>query len=156
MPAAAMNLYFRATALAERLLPEALLLLVARLSVAVIFWFSGRTKVDGLMTITDMTHELFRSEYALPFVDPEIAAHAATWSEHIFPILLVLGIATRPAALGLLVMTAVIQIFVYPQAWPTHLSWASLLLLLIARGGGALSIDNLIARASWGRGNAST
>lgn len=139
--------YRGAASLADRLLPDDLLLLVARLAAAAIFFLSGRTKVEGLLTITDTTYELFRSEYALPFVVPEIAAHAATWSEHLFPILLMLGLATRPAALALLGMTATIQIFVYPDAWPTHLSWAGLLLPLIAKGGGALSIDRLIRRA---------
>lgn len=141
------NLYRNAASLAGRVLPESLLLLVARSGAAAIFWLSGRTKVEGTLTITDTTYELFRSEYALPLVDPEIAAHAATYSEHFFPILLVLGLATRPAALALLGMTATIQIFVYPDAWPTHLSWAGLLLPLIAKGGGALSLDRLIDRA---------
>lgn len=140
------NLYRDAASLAGRVLPETLLLLVSRFGAAAIFWFSGRTKVEGTLTITDTTYELFRSEYALPLIDPEIAAHAATYSEHFFPILLVLGLATRPAALALLGMTATIQIFVYPDAWPTHLSWAGLLLPLIARGGGALSLDRLIER----------
>jgi putative oxidoreductase len=139
-------LYRRATRLAERLLPDSLLLLVARVGVASIFFLSGRTKVEGVLTITDTTYELFRTEYALPFAPPEIAAHAATYSEHFFPILLVLGLATRPAALALLGMTTVIEIFVYPDAWPTHLSWAGLLLPLIAKGGGAWSLDRLIAR----------
>lgn len=138
--------YASAARLAQRLLPDALLLLVARLGIAAIFFLSGRTKVDGLLTITDGTYELFRTDYALPLVPPEIAAHAATYSEHAFPILLVLGLGTRPAALALLGMTTVIEVFVYPDAWPTHLSWAGLLLPLIAKGGGALSIDRLIAR----------
>ena len=139
-------LYRNAASLTGRLLPDDLLLFVARLGAAAIFFLSGRTKVEGLLTITDTTYELFRSEYALPLVDPEIAAHAATYSEHFFPILLVLGVATRPAALALLGMTATIQIFVYPDAWPTHLSWAGLLLPLIAKGGGAWSLDRLIRR----------
>ncbi len=85
---------------------------------------SGRTKVDGLLTVNDTAFELFRSDYALPFVKPEIAAYAATYSEHLFPLLLVLGLFTRFSALALLVMTSIIEIFVYPDAWPTHLSWA--------------------------------
>ena len=141
------NRYRNAASLAGRLLPDDLLLLVARFGAAAIFFLSGRTKVDGLLTISDTTYELFRSEYALPLVDPEIAAHAATYSEHFFPILLVLGVATRPAALALLGMTATIQIFVSPDAWPTHLSWVGLLLPLIAKGGGGWSIDRLIRRA---------
>ena len=77
-------------------------------------------------------------------VPPEIAAHAATYSEHLFPILLVLGLFTRPAAAALLGMTLTIQVFVYPDAWPTHLSWAAILLPLIARGGGRLSLDRAL------------
>jgi putative oxidoreductase len=128
-----LSLYRRACAGANRLIPEAALLLVARLGIASVFFLSGRTKVEGLLTITDATYELFRTDYALPFVDPVVAAHLATYCEHLFPILLVLGLFTRPAALALLGMTSVIEIFVYPDAWPTHLSWAGLLLPLVAR-----------------------
>jgi len=105
---------------------------------------SGRTKVDGLLTVNDTAFELFRSDYALPLVKPEIAAYAATYSEHLFPILLVLGLFTRVSALALLVMTSIIEIFVYPDAWPTHLSWAGLLLPLIALGGGKWSLDSTL------------
>ena len=125
-------------------MPEAFLLLVARLGAAAIFFLSGRTKVEGVIDITPSTYELFRTEYALPLVPPEIAAHAATYSEHLFPILLVLGLFTRPAAAALLGMTLTIQIFVYPDAWSTHLSWAAILLPLIARGGGRLSLDKAL------------
>lgn len=138
------TLYARGGMLAARLLPPALLLLVARLGIAAIFFLSGRTKVEGLLTITDSTYELFRTDYALPLVPPVIAAHLATYSEHFFPILLVLGLFTRPAALALLGMTTAIEVFVYPDAWPTHLSWAGLLLPLIAAGPGALSLDRLL------------
>ncbi len=137
-------LYARAGDLAARLLPPALLLLVARLGIAAIFFLSGRTKVEGWLTITDSTYELFRTDYALPLLPPAIAAHLATYSEHLFSILLVLGLFTRPAALALLGMTTVIELFVYPDAWPTHLSWAGLLLPLIAAGPGALSLDRLV------------
>ena len=130
----------------ERLLPPSVLLLTARVSAAAIFFLSGRTKVEGLLTIRPSTYELFRSEYALPPVPSELAAQLATASEHLFPILLVLGLFTRCAALGLLGMTAVIEIFVYPDAWPTHLSWAALLLPLLARGPGAFSLDGLLRR----------
>ncbi|USI73500.1 DoxX family protein [Sphingomonas morindae] len=136
--------YDRFDALAARLLPQSLLLLVARLGIAAVFFMSGRTKVDGVLHITDATYELFRTDYALPFMDPVVAAHAATYSEHLFPILLTLGLFTRPAALALLGMTSVIEIFVYPDAWPTHLSWAGLLLPLIAWGGGNWSLDRLL------------
>lgn len=131
----------------RQLIPDAALLLLARLGIAAVFLQSGRTKVEGLLTLTDGTYELFRTEYALPLISPVIAAHAATYSEHLFPILLVLGLFTRPAALALLGMTAVIEIFVYPDAWPTHLSWAALLLPLVVRGSGAWSLD----RRLWDR-----
>lgn len=124
--------------------PDALPLLVARLGIAAVFFQSGRTKVDGLLHITDGTYELFRTEYALPLVPPEVAAHAATYAEHLFPILLVLGLFTRGAAMALLGMTAAIEIFVYPDAWATHLSWTGLLLPLILRGGGEWSLDRLV------------
>jgi putative oxidoreductase len=126
------------------LIPSNLLLLVARFGVASVFFQSGRTKVEGLLTITDSTYSLFETEYALPLIPTDIAAHAATYSEHLFPILLVLGLFSRLGALGLFGMTAVIEIFVYPDAWPTHLSWAGLLLPIIACGPGAWSLDNLL------------
>lgn len=129
---------------AEKLLPEDLLLLVARLGIASVFFLSGRTKVDGILHITDATYDLFESEYHVPLLPPDIAAHAATYSEHLFSILLVLGLFTRFSALAFLGMTAVIEIFVYPDAWPTHLSWAGLLLPLIARGGGRFGLDRLL------------
>lgn len=135
---------------ADRILPPALLLLVARLGIASVFFLSGRTKVEGLLTIKDTTYELFRAEYALPLIPPDLAAQLATVSEHLFPILLVLGLFTRPAALALLGMTAVIEIFVYPDAWATHLSWAGLLLPLIARGGGRWSLDAMLWRRAPG------
>jgi len=130
--------------LAPRALPMSLLLLVQRLGIAAVFFLSGRTKVTGWFTISDDAFELFRTEYKLPLVPPEIATYAATFSEHFFPILLVLGLFTRYAALALLGMTTVIEIFVYPDAWPTHLSWAGLMLPLIAMGGGRFSLDRLI------------
>ena len=125
-------------------LSPAILLLVQRLGLAAIFFQSGRTKVEGLFTIPDTTVELFRSEYALPLLPPEVAAYMAAGAEHLFPLLLVLGLFTRLSAVALLAMTLVIQVFVYPDAWPTHLSWAGLLLPLIAMGGGRLSLDRLL------------
>lgn len=123
------------------LISDSWLVLVARLSIAAIFFMSGRTKVTGFLTITPSTYELFRTEYALPLISPELAAHLSTYSEHLFPMLLVLGLFARLSALALLGMTLVIEIFIYPDAWPTHLSWAGLLLLIIARGAGSLSLD---------------
>lgn len=128
----------------QRLLADSLLCLVARLGIASIFFLSGRTKVDGILTITPSTYELFQTEYRLPLVSPHMAAHLAAYAEHVFPILLVLGLFTRFSALALLGMTTVIEVFVYPDAWPTHLSWAGLLLLLIGRGAGKWSLDQLL------------
>ncbi|SDT30774.1 DoxX family protein [Pseudomonas prosekii] len=124
------------------LISDSFLVLVARIGIAAIFFMSGRTKVSDILTITPSTYELFRTEYALPLISPELAAHLSTYSEHLFPLLLVLGLFTRLSALALLGMTFVIEVFVYPDAWPTHLSWAGLLLIIIARGAGALSLDH--------------
>ncbi|NUQ17029.1 MAG: DoxX family protein [Sphingomonas sp.] len=122
-------------------LPDWLLPLVQRLGIAAVFFQSGRTKVEGLFTLTDSAFYLFQTEYRLPFIAPVPAAYITAASEHIFPILLVLGLFTRLSALALFTMTMVIEIFVYPDAWPTHLSWAAILLPLIARGGGRFSLD---------------
>ena len=129
--------------LLSRVITHDLLALASRLAMAAIFFQSGRTKVEGLLTVTPGAYELFRSEYKLPVVPPDIAAHLAAYAEHLFPLLLVLGIFTRLSAIALLGMTLTIQIFVYPDAWPTHLSWAALL-YLVGRGGGALSVDRLL------------
>ena len=137
-------LWNRAAASVDALINESFLGLIARISVAAIFFLSARTKVDGLLTVNDSAYTLFREEYKVPLLPPEFAAHMATYAEHLFPILLVLGLFTRLSALALLGMTAVIQIFVYPDAWPTHLSWAGLMLLLLARGGGAVSLDRAL------------
>jgi len=131
--------------LAERM-PDAFLLLVARLGIAAVFFQSGRTKVEGFLTIKPSTYDLFSAEYALPLIPPTVAAHLATYAEHLFPLLLVLGLMTRVSALALLGMTTVIEVFVYPDAWPTHLSWAGLLLPLLARGGGNWSLDRVLRR----------
>ena len=119
--------------------------LVTRFSIAGVFWQSGQTKVDGFR-VTESAIELFRSEYRLPVIDPSVGAHLAALAEHLFPLLLVLGLATRFSALALFGMTLVIQIFVYPDAWPTHGTWAACLLLLMTRGAGLISLDHLIAR----------
>lgn len=118
-----------------------LIALASRIAVAAIFFYSARTKVDGLLTLKDTTFLLFEEEYKVPLLPPEFAAYMATYAEHLFPILLVLGLFTRLSALALLGMTAVIQVFVYPDAWPTHLTWAVPMLYLIGRGGGAWTID---------------
>ena len=128
---------------ARKALPDDLLALIARLGVASVFFLSGRTKVDGILHITDSTYSLFETDYKLPLIPPDVAAHAATYSEHLFSILLVLGLFTRLSALAFLGMTLVIEVFVYPDAWSTHLSWAAILLLLIAKGGGKVSLDRV-------------
>lgn len=125
----------------SRLVTHDLLALGARVAIAAIFFMSGRTKVDGFLTVSDTAYTLFREDYKVPLIPPELAAHLATYAEHLFPVLLVLGLFTRFSALALLGMTAVIQVFVYPDAWPTHLSWATLMLYLIGRGAGTLSAD---------------
>lgn len=125
----------------SQLITDSVLSLVARIAIAGIFLMSGRTKVEGFLTITDSTYELFRSEYKLPLIPPEIAAHLAAYAEHLFPLLLILGLFSRLSALALLGMTLVIEIFVYPDAWVTHLSWAGLLLIILAKGAGPLSLD---------------
>ncbi|MBB1521443.1 DoxX family protein [Pseudomonas sp. SR9] len=123
--------------------------LLARLFPGAVFWQSGRTKVDGWQ-LSDNALYLFQEEYRLPLLAPITAAWLAVGAEHLLPLLLLLGLATRLAALGLLGMTLVIQTLVYPDAWATHGTWAVALLLLISHGGGRLSIDHLIARA-WRR-----
>ena len=118
---------------------------ITRVSVAAVFWRSGQTKVDG-WHVSDATLFLFKDEYKLPLIDPTLAASLATFAEHFFPVLLLLGLASRLSALALLVMTLVIEIFVYPDAWPTHGTWAACFLLLMAQGPGKLSLDHLIAQ----------
>lgn len=127
-------------------IPYALIALAARVFPAAVFWMSGQTKVEG-WHLKASAVTLFREEYRLPLVDPMIAAHAAAIAEHLFPALLVFGLASRIAAFALLFMTSVIEIFVYPDAWPTHGVWATCFLVVIARGPGPLSLDHLIARA---------
>lgn len=129
----------------DTLIPEWLIALVIRLGIAAVFFLSARTKVDGLLHVTDSTVYLFATEYRLPLLSPWLAAHIAAYAEHLFSLLIVIGLATRLSAAALLGMVLVIQIFVYPDAWPTHLSWAGLLLYLLARGGGALSVDRALA-----------
>ncbi len=125
--------------LAERI-PDSLIQFVARIAIADIFWRSGQTKVNGFH-IREETFFLFKEEYKVPLLPPDLAAYLATAAEHILPILLVIGLATRLSALGLLGMTLVIQLFVIPGGWPEHLLWFSVLLLIIARGPGAISLD---------------
>jgi putative oxidoreductase len=122
--------------------PYSLLALPLRLGAAMVFWNSAMAKLASW----DTTIELFTDEYNLPLLPPEIAANLALAIELTTPVLLVLGLLTRPAALVLLGMTAVIEIFVYPLAWSTHIQWAGMLLVLLCRGPGAFSLDYLLGR----------
>ena len=139
----------RAIALLERV-PYWLLALPLRVGAAAVFWNSAMTKLANW----DTTIELFTEEYKVPLLPPEIAANMALSIELTMPVLLVLGLFTRAAALVLLAMTTVIEIFVYPLAWPTHIQWAAMLLVLLCRGAGKLSLDHLLwppIRARLGR-----
>ena len=140
-------------------LPNSVLAFIARFSIAAVFWKSGQTKIEGFAIdivnrdftlgwphLSDNAVFLFRDEYKLPLLPPEIGTAMAAFGEHFFPILLLLGLATRLSALALLGMTMVIQLFVYPDAYPTHGVWAAVLLYIMAHGPGKLSIDALIAR----------
>lgn len=142
--------YDRLIALFSGRLMESAALLFVRVAFAGIFWRSARTKVEegSWLTISDTTYFLFEEEYAGLPLPSDIAAPLATYAEHLFPILLVLGLFTRFSAVALLVMTMVIQVFVYPEAWwSVHMIWAALALILIVRGGGVFSIDALLLKA---------
>ena len=123
-------------------IPYTLLALPLRIGVATLFWNSAMAKLANWGTAV----ELFREEYKVPVLPPELAAYMAVSIELTAPVLLILGLATRPVALLLLGMTAVIEIFVYPQAWPTHIQWAAMLLVLLARGAGTWSLDHWLWR----------
>ncbi len=125
---------------------DSVLSLVMRLSIAPVFFLSGRTKVDGWLDVNESAVYLFAQDYKLPFIDSVWAAHLAAYAEHLLPMLLVLGLFARLSALGLLGMTLVIQCWVYPDAWPTHLTWFAPLLLIAVRGPGRWSFDGLCRR----------
>lgn len=143
------SLYDRLVTAVSGKYAEALALLITRVALAGIFWRSYKTKVEdgSWFSITDTTYFLFENEYSGVPLPTEIAAPMATFSEFLFPILLVLGLATRFAALSLLGMTLVIQFFVYPEAWwSVHLLWVAMAGILIVRGGGLFAGDALILR----------
>ena len=155
---AASNLLERARGWLEAI-PYSFTALVARIGIGMTFWQSGQTKVVGLAVdpvagqwqvgwprLAPGAVDLFRDEYALPLLPPDLAALMAATAEHVFPLLLLLGLATRVSALALLGMTLVIEIFVYPAAYPTHALWAAVLLVLAARGAGVVSLDHWLAR----------
>ena len=136
-----MSLLERLRSTLERV-PYALLALPLRLAVATIFWNSAMTKLANW----ESALALFTDEYKVPLLPPELAAYMAVSIELAAPVLLLLGLFTRATAVVLLGMTAVIEIFVYPQAWPTHLEWAAMLLVLLCRGAGAWSLDSVLWR----------
>lgn len=128
-------------------LPEGVALLLVRIALGGVFWRSGRTKVEEgtWFSLSDSTIELFRTEYAGVPLPPELAAPMALAAEHVLPALLLAGLVTRLSALGLIGMSMVIQLFVYPDAWwPVHSIWVALALILVARGGGLFSLDAMI------------
>ena len=125
------------------LLPLSIIQLMARLSLAVVFWRSGQAKLANW----DLTLQLFANEYKVPVLPPEIAAPLAAAVELSCPVLLVLGLFTRIATLPMIGMTLVIQIFVYPMSWADHLIWMTMLLLLLSRGAGVISLDHLVKKA---------
>jgi len=123
-------------------IPYWVLAIPLRLAVAWIFWNSAQVKLLNWSAALAM----FRDEYQVPLLPPEFAAHLTLAIELTTPVLLVLGLLTRPAILVLLGMVAVIEAFVYPEAWPTHLQWSAMMLVLLCRGAGALSLDHLLWR----------
>ncbi len=120
--------------------------LICRFAVAGVFWRSGETKVHDFFYLNDSTYDLFRDEYKVPLLPPEIAAPLATISEHLFSALLVIGLASRLSAGALFGMTLTIEIFVYPESWPDHLMWSASLIYIILRGPGTVSVDHLIRK----------
>jgi len=145
------NRFTRLTAL----IPEDLVSLVSRLAIASVFWRSAQTKITGwevfgqslqFFNVTESTKMLFEYEYQVPLLPPVTAAYMATTAEFCFSILLVLGLGTRFAALGLLGVTTVIQLFVLPDGWPTHILWLALLLYLLKNGGGKIACDYVFWR----------
>jgi len=138
---AAVAVYRRGIALCERI-PYSLIALLARVAVFEVFWRSGIAKLDDWAG----TLSLFADEYHLPLLPPALAATLAASLELGGSVLALLGLATRPVVLLLLGMVAVIQLFVFPEAWPTHVQWAAFMLLLLARGPGVISLDHLFGR----------
>jgi len=141
----------------SRFIPDALLNLAARVAIFMIFWSSVQTKISGasffgqrwqFWNVSDATFALFEYKYALPLIPASIASYMATFSEFFFSLFILLGIFTRASALGLILITLVIQIFVYPGAWATHLLWLVPLVYLLKAGGDSLSLDRqLLQRA---------
>lgn len=129
------------TDLANRI-PVSLFEFLMRVAVGTAFFRSGLVKIQSW----NSTIGLFRDEYKVPVLPPELAAYMATACELTMPVLLLFGFGTRFAAAAMFCQAAVIQLFVYPENWPDHILWLSILGYLISRGGGILSLDHLIAR----------
>ncbi len=136
-------------------IPEDLIALTARLAIATVFWRSAQTKINGwdfsgqsfqFYNLNDSTFTLFQYEYSLPLINYKLGAYLATFNEFFLSIAILLGIMTRLSALAFLGMTAVIQIFVYPDAWPTHIMWVAMLFYIIKHGPGRFSLDQLLAK----------
>ncbi len=141
--------YDRGVRLIAGRIPEAIALLLLRVALAGVFWRSGQTKVaeGSLLRIDPSQYDLFASEFSGLPLDPSIAVPLTVFAEHVFPALLLFGLVTRLSAGALLVMTLVIQIFVFPDAWwPVHSLWAAMAAVLIVRGGGLFSIDALVGK----------
>lgn len=143
------RLYDRAVAMASSRIVESAALVLLRVALAGVFWRSGQTKVTegGFPAIDPIQYDLFASEFSSLPLGPALAVPLTVWAEHLFPALLLFGLVTRFSAAALLVMTLVIQIFVFPDAWwPVHSLWAAMAAMLIVRGGGLFSLDALFAR----------
>ncbi|WP_417620635.1 DoxX family protein [Parasphingorhabdus sp.] len=141
----------RLVRMASGVVPEAIALLFTRVALAGIFWRSARTKVEegSWLTIKDTTFFQFSDApfNQVPIFNGQLGAYVTTYMEHFLPVLLVLGLATRFGALGILGMTLVIQTFVFPEMavwWQTHILWVAMAMVLIVRGGGLFSLDRLI------------
>jgi putative oxidoreductase len=122
--------------------PLSVLQLMFRIAIAAVFWSSGLTKIASW----DTTIALFRDEYMVPLLPPEIAAVMSATFELSCSVLIIVGLATRLATLPLLGMTFVIEVFVYPEFWAMHLMWATILLFLLTKGPGAFSLDHYAGR----------
>ena len=136
--------------LMQTIFPGWLVALLARISIASVFWRSAQTKISGwelfgqhwkFWNVSESTFLLFEYEYSVPLLPVKLAAYMATFGEFFLSLAIITGLLTRFSAIGLLAMTAVIQVFVYPDAWNVHILWAALLVYLVKNGGGAASFD---------------
>ena len=146
----AIALYDRGVAFVSGKVSEGLMLLVVRVALAGIFWRSARTKVEDGSWLTMNENTLFQFSDApfnnVPVLNGDFGAYVTMYAEHLFPILLLLGLFTRLSATALMMMTLVIQFFVLPEAWwSVHILWIALALTLMLRGGGLFSADHFIA-----------